>query len=420
MQPNTSTPLPAATKGVLGGLRVLDLSRILAGPFAAQLLGDLGAEVIKIERPGRGDDGRAFGPPFLKDPEGNDLPEATFYLSANRNKKSVTVDISTPQGQDIVRRLAATCDVLVENYKVGTLARYGLDEASIKAINPRIVYLSITGFGQDGPYASMPGYDAVFQGMGGLMSVTGEADDMPGGGPMKVGPSIVDIISGLYACIGVLGALYYRDARGGSGQHLDMALLDCVVASLSHYAQQYLVTGQVPPRRGTQGNGGVPSQMLRCADGGIMITAGNNEQYQRFCEAIGHPELATDERFVTNGARVKNRTELGVLLEEIVSRWKMADLLAALRAVDVPAGPINDLAQVFADPQIQHRGMSVSAPHPRAGKVRMVANPIRYSETPITRYVSPPGLGEHTREVLSDLLGMDTPAIDTLGHQGVI
>jgi crotonobetainyl-CoA:carnitine CoA-transferase CaiB-like acyl-CoA transferase len=404
----------------LSGLRVLDLSRILAGPFVGQMLGDLGAEVIKIERPGRGDDGRTYGPPFLKDRDGNDTTDATFYLAANRNKKSVTVDLTTPEGQEIVRGLAAMSDVVLENYKVGTLRKYGLDADSIKQLNPRVVYVSVTGFGQTGPYSHKPGYDSVFQGMGGLMSVTGEADDVPGGGPMKVGPSIVDIITGLYACIAVLSALYHRDARDGSGQSVDMSLLDCVIASLSHYAQQYLSTGQVPPRRGTHGNGGVPSQMLKCADGAIMLTAGNNEQYERFVQVLGRPDLAVDERFSTNGARVRNRATLGPLLEEVVAHWRTRDLLAALDEVGVPAGPIYDLQQVFDDVHVQQRGMAVEVPHPEAGTLRMVANPIRFSSTPLSDYAVPPRLGQHTREVLGELLHLDAAHVTALAARGVI
>lgn len=404
----------------LSGLRILDLSRVLAGPLVGQMLADLGAEVIKVERPGRGDDARAFGPPFLQDEEGHDSPESTFYLSANRNKRSITVDLSQPAGQAIVRELALQSDVLIENYKVGTLARYGLDKASLTQLNPRLVYLSITGFGQDGPYSARPGYDAVFQAMGGLMSVNGEPDDVPGGGPMKVGPSIVDVLSSLYATIGVLAALYHRDVRDGQGQSLDMALLDCVVASLTHYAQQYLVTDVPPQRRGTQGNGGVPSQTFKCADGAIMMTAGNSEQYVRFVQVLGRPDLATDERFVTNGLRVKNRQVLSALLEDLVRPWKQQDLLQELEAAGVPAGPINDLKEVFNDPQIRHRNMSVSAPHSYAGDLKLVGNPIRLSATPIDEYRAPPLLGADTAQVLSELLGYSAAQVDDLRQSGVV
>lgn len=404
----------------LTGIRVLDLSRILAGPLVGQMLGDLGAEVIKIERPGRGDDGRTYGPPFLKDKAGADLSDATFYLAANRNKKSITIDITSEQGQKIIRDIAAISDVFIENYKVGTLKKYGLDHDSIKALNPKIVYLSVTGYGQTGPYRLKPGYDAVFQGMGGLMSVTGEPDGVVGGGPMKVGPSIVDVITGLYSAIGVLAALYHRDTRAGSGQGIDMALLDCVIASLSHYAQQYLITGIAPPRRGTQGNGGVPSQMFRCADGAIMLTAGNNEQYKNLCNVLQHPELAVDERFTNNGARVRNRHILSPLLEKIISQWKTTELLEALDAANVPAGPINDLNDVFNDPHVQHRGMSVDTPHPQAEIVKLVANPIRFTDTTLSRYEAPPSLGQHSRELLTQLLQLDESQITALEAKGVI
>ena len=404
----------------LSDVKVLDLSRILAGPLVGQMLGDLGAEVIKIERPRRGDDGRGFGPPFLKTADGKDSPESTFYLSANRNKKSVTVDIATPAGQEIVRKFAVISDVLIENYKVGTLARYGLDKESLTKLNPKLIYLSITGFGQSGPYSHRPGYDAVFQGMGGLMSVNGEPDDVPGGGPMKVGPSIADVLSSLYATVGVLSALYHRDMHKAAGQGIDMALMDCVVASLSHYAQQYLVTGEPPMRRGTQGNGGVPSQMFRCADGAIMMTAGNSEQYVKFVEVLGRADLATDARFVTNSLRVQNRKVLSALLEELAMKWKMGDLLEALENAGVPAGPINDLRQVFEDPQVRHREMSVTAPHPMSGSLKLVGNPIKLSDTPIDRYDAPPLLGGNTREVLSASLGYTDNHLDELARSNVI
>ena len=408
-------------EGSLSRIRVLDMSRILAAPWAAQLLADLGAEVIKVERPGKGDDSRQFGPPFLKDREGRDTRESTFYISINRNKKSLTCDIAKPEGQSLIRLLAAKCDVLLENYKVGDLKRYGLDYDNISKINSRLVYCSITGFGQTGPYSPRPGYDSIFQAMGGLMSVTGNPDDVPGGGPMKTGPSLADILCGQYAAYAILAALYHRDTISGRGQHIDLALLDALIASTSHYASQYLVSGEIPPRRGTEGNGGMPSRMFRCADGDIMIVAGNDEQYARMCEALGHPELTTDPRFAENVSRVRNRRALAEVFEPLIVRWKSKDLLAALDSAGVPAGPINDLAQVFADPHVQSRGMCVEVEHPLSdSKVRMVANPVRLSGTPITDYTAPPTLGQHNREILGKLLGMSEMEIEALRQHKVI
>lgn len=409
-------------KGPLSNIRVLDMSRILAGPWAGQMLADLGAEVIKIERPGKGDDSRQFGPPFLKDAEGRNTRESSFYISTNRNKKSITCDIASVQGQALVRDLVGHCDVLLENYKVGDLKRYGLDYASLREVNPRLVYCSLTGFGQTGPYAPRPGYDSIFQAMGGLMSITGLPDDVPGGGPMKTGPSLADILAGQYAAYAIQAALYARDVNGAPGQHIDVALLDALIASTSHYASQYLVSGEVPVRRGTEGNGGMPSRMFSCADGDIMIVAGNNEQYARFCAVLGHPELATDERFAEISLRVVNRRALGEVFEPLVVTWNVGDLLKALDEAGVPAGPINSLEDVFADPHIQVRGMCVESQHSLAadGKVRMVANPVKFSETPIVEYKAPPIQGEHTDTVLSELLGMDAAQIQVLRDKRVI
>lgn len=411
----------------LSGLRVLDLSRVLAGPFAAQILGDLGAEVIKVERAGAGDDSRKMGPPFLKDREGKDTRESPILLGTNRNKKSITLDLSKAQGQEIVRKLAAISDVVVENFKVGDLKRYGLDHESLRAINPRLIYCSVTGFGQSGPYAPRPGYDSIFQAMGGLMSVTGYPDD-EGGAPVKTGPSIADFIGGMFAVTGVLAALYDRDAQlpqgrksaSGSGQQVDVALLDSVIASLTHYTAQYLATGIVPVRRGTQGNGGLPSQMFPCADGAVMVVCGNDEQYRRFCAVLRHPELADDPRFVTNSQRVSHRRELAETFDAITSTWKQQDLLAAMESAGVPAGPIYDLQQVFEDPQVRHREMAVEVPHPLAGTVKLARNPIRLSETPLNRYTAPPTMGQHTREVLVELLGLDDAGIARLAEAKVI
>ena len=407
----------------LSHIRVLDLSRVLAGPLAAQMLGDLGAEVIKIERAGGGDDARKMGPPFLKDQQGRDTHESPIILGANRNKKSITLNLATPEGQDIVRRLAAISDVIVENFKVGDLQRYGLDYASLKQINPRLVYCSVTGFGQTGPYAPRPGYDSIFQGMGGLMSVTGYPDE-EGGAPVKTGPSIADFIGGQFAAIGVLSALYERDANReqseGRGQHVDIGLLDSVIASLTHYTAQYLATGEVPVRRGTQGNGGLPSQMFPCADGAVMVVCGNDDQYRRFCQALNHPELAGDARFVTNSDRVRHRKALAETFDAITRHWSQQDMLAAMERANVPAGPIYNLKQVFDDPQVQHRGMSVEVPHPLSGTVKICANPIKLSATPIDHYTAPPILGQHTAEVLKGLLGFEDADLERLSKAKII
>ena len=404
----------------LGDLRVLDLTRILAGPLASQMLADLGAEVIKIERPGCGDDARLYGAPYLTGPEGQPSRENSFYLSANRNKKSVTVNIATPQGQDIIRRLAAKADVVMENYKVGDLARYGLDYESLRALNPRVIYCSVTGYGQSGPYAKKLGYDNVFQAQGGLMSVTGNPDHMPGGGPMKVGPSIVDVLTGLNASNAILAALYSRDANGGAGQYIDVALLDCVVAALSHYAQIYLTSGEVPVRRGTQGNGGMPSTAVHCSDGAIMLTAGNDIQFARLCEAMGRADLATDPAFRTNMQRVANRDALTEILETVFRTDTVAHWLGKLDAAGIPNGPINSIDQVFADPQIRHRQMVVTVQHPLAPDLKLIGSPLNFSETPITEYAPPPMLGEHTDEILSRDLGLDSASLAALRDEGII
>jgi crotonobetainyl-CoA:carnitine CoA-transferase CaiB-like acyl-CoA transferase len=404
----------------LDNVRVLDLTRVLAGPLAAQMLGDLGAEVIKIERPGSGDDARVFGEPYLRDADGRATRENAFFLSANRNKKSLSINIADPRGAEMVRALAAKADVVIENYKVGDLARYGLDYESVRSLNPGVVYCSVTGYGQSGPYAHKPGYDAVFQGQGGLMSVTGLPDDKPGGGPMKVGPSIVDVLTGLNVSNAILAALYHRDAQGGLGQHIDIALFDCVVAALSHYAQIYLTSGEVPVRKGAQGNGGMPSCLFNCSDGAIMLTAGNDAQYVRLCEAVERPDLAVHELFHTNNIRVINRDVLTETFDAIFRTNTLAHWLARLEAFGIPSGPINDIAQVFADPQIQHRKMAVDTPHPLQPDLRVLASPLRFSETPIERYTAPPMLGEHTFEVLARELGLEQEKLEALRADKVI
>lgn len=401
----------------LPNIRVLDLSRILAAPWAAQALGDLGAEVIKIERPVVGDDSRRFGPSFLRDAQGRDTAESAFYISANRNKKSVTVDLSRPEGQDVIRRLAAVSDVLIENYKVGDLKRYGLDYESLRAINPRLIYCSVTGFGQTGPYSPRPGYDAVFQAMGGLMSVTGMPDS-----PMKTGPSLADILAGQFALSAIMTALYHRDMHSGRGQHIDVSLLDSVIASMSHYASHYLVSGEVPFRRGTEGNGGMPARLYRCADQDIMISAGNNDQFARLCQVLGCPDAVDDPDFGTSVLRGVNRQRLAEVMEPLIAARNGAELLQAFEQAGVPAGPVNDMAQVFNDPHVKSRGMEVTAESAISATkvVHMVAHPVKYSDTPVDSYTAPPTLGQHTREVLGGMLGMDDDEIDRLAAASVI
>ena len=406
----------------LANIRVLDLSRILAAPWAVQMLGDWGAEVIKVERPRVGDDSRRFGPPFLKDADGKDTLQSAFFISANRNKKSVTIDLSKAAGQDLVRRLAAKSDVLVENYKVGDLKRYGLDYESLRAINPRLVYCSVTGFGQTGPYAARPGYDPVFQAMGGLMSTTGLADGQPGGGPMKTGPALADILAGQFALSAIMAALYHRDQHSGEGQHIDVSLLDCVVAAMSHYASYYLVGGRPPERRGAEGGSGMPSGMYRCADQAIMLVAGNQEQFNRLCEVLGCPEAIDLPEFRTVALRGINRGQLADLMEPLCATRQAAELLDALEHAGVPAGPINDLAQVFADPQVVSRGIEVTVPCQTSpgGTLRMVGNPVKYSATPVDTYTAAPTLGQHTRQVLTDVLGLGSAEIDRLANESVV
>ncbi|ABQ66660.1 L-carnitine dehydratase/bile acid-inducible protein F [Rhizorhabdus wittichii RW1] len=404
----------------LENIRVLDLTRVLAGPFGSQVLADMGADVIKIERPVVGDDARIFGEPYLRDTEGNRTRENAFYMSVNRNKRSVALNIASARGQALIRELVLSCDVVMENYKVGDLKRYGLDYESLKAINPRIVYCSVTGYGQTGPLAAKPGYDAVFQGECGLMSVTGVPDGKPGAGPMKVGPSIIDLFTGLNVANAILAALYHRDAAGGEGQYIDVALLDCGISALSHYAQIHLTSGEVPVRRGTQGNGGMPTSKFACSDGAIMITSGNDKQYVALCDAVGHPELATHPRFHTNVLRVQHRDEITEVFDAIFATDTVAHWLEKLGAAGIPSGPINDLEQVFDYPQARHRGMRVRAPHPLKPDLDLIRSPLNFSETPITDYRAPPMLGEHTRAVLAGELGLSEAEIDALGDEGVI
>jgi formyl-CoA transferase len=405
--------------GPLSYLTVLDLSRILAGPWCTQLLADLGATVIKIERPGGGDDTRAWGPPYLEDAAGRDTSEAAYYLSCNRGKLSVAVDFTSTEGQAIVRDLALLADVLVENYKVGGLEKYGLDHASVAAANPRIVYASITGFGQDGPYADRAGYDFIIQGMSGFMSVTGERDGLPGGGPQKAGIAISDLMTGMYATVAIQAALAHRD-RTGQGQRVDTCLFDSSVAMMSVMNLNYLVTGKPPGRAGNAHHNIVPYQVFACADGHVILAVGNDSQFAKFCEAAGRSGWATDARFAKNADRVRNRE---ILVPEIAESMKMRtrrDWLDTLEPLGVPCGPINRLDQVFADPQLVARGLRMDLPHPLAGNVPQVGTPIKFSATPPTYERPPPLLGEHTAGVLRERLGMTDAAIAALARRGVI
>ena len=422
--PPAGQPAPQA----LAGVRVLDLSRVLAGPWCTQVLADLGADVIKVERPPGdghpgGDDTRGWGPPFLKDTEGRETAEAADYLGANRNKRSITIDLATPEGAALVRTMAARADVLVENFKVGDMARHGLDAAALLALNPRLVYCSITGFGQTGPYRDRAGYDYAVQGMGGLMSVTGPsraeiADDAPGGGPQKVGVAVADLFTGMYAVTAILAALRHRDATG-QGQAIDMALLDTQVAMLANLGAGYLTTGVAPQRAGNAHQNIVPYQVFEVADGHLILAVGNDAQFARFCAVAGCAELALDPRFARNADRVRHRATLVPLLAAALKRRPRRDWLEALEAAKVPCGPINDLADVFADPQVQARGMTVDVAHPLAGSVRLVASPMKLSATPVRHDRAPPLLGADTESVLADL-GLDAEAIAGLRRAGAI
>ena len=398
--------------GPLSHVRVLELSRVLAGPWAAQTLADLGADVIKVERPGAGDDTRAWGPPWAGE-------QSAYFLSTNRGKRSITIDFERPEGQELVRKLAAQADVVIENFKVGGLAKYGLDYESLKAVNPGLVYCSVTGFGQDGPYAKRAGYDFMIQGMGGLMSITGQPDGEEGGGPVKVGVAVTDVFTGLYATIGVLGALAHRD-RTGEGQWVNLALLDVQVAVLANQAMNYLVGGKPPQRLGNAHPNIVPYQAFPTQDGHIILAVGNDSQFAKFCQVAGRPELAKDERYATNPQRVAHRRELVPVIEELLMQRPSRDWLSALEAVGVPCGPINDLEQVFADPHVQARRIHQDLPHPEAGTVPTVASPIRYSATPIEHTVAPPTLGQHTDAVLGEALGLCAADIAALREKGVV
>lgn len=406
-------------KSALGHIRVLDLTRILAGPWCTQNLADLGAEVIKVERPGGGDDTRTWGPPYLRDANGKDTSEAAYYLAANRGKRSITVDIATAEGQQIIRELALQSDVVMENYKVGQLKKYGLDYDSLKQVKPDLVYCSITGFGQTGPYAHRAGYDFIIQGMGGFMSLTGERDDLPGGGPQKAGVAIADLMTGMYASIAVLAALTHRD-RSGEGQHIDLALLDAQVALLANMSSNYLCSGEVPTRYGNAHANIVPYQTFATADGHIIVAAGNDGQYRKFVTAGARADLADDARFSSNPLRVQHRALLVPLLEQMVRQKTKQEWINLLEAAGVPCGPINNLDEVFANPQVIAREMCVELPHPAAGQVSVVGNPIKLSATPVQYQAAPPLLGQHTKQVLQELLHYDAENIARLEGLGII
>jgi crotonobetainyl-CoA:carnitine CoA-transferase CaiB-like acyl-CoA transferase len=403
----------------LSHIRVLDLTRVLAGPWAAQNLADLGAEVIKIERPGTGDDTRTWGPPWLKDKEGKETRESAYFLSVNRGKKSVTVDISKPEGQALIRKLAAHCDVLLENYKVGDLARYGLGYVDLHKISPGLIYCSVTGFGQDGPYANRPGYDFVFQGMGGLMSITGERDALPGGGPQKVGIAVTDVMTGMYASLAVTAALTYRQISG-VGQYIDMALFDSIVAFNANQILNFWMSGNIPKRWGNAHVNITPYEVFASADGFIILAVGNDSQFASFCKEAGRAELATDPRFKTNPERLKHRDVLIPIVKSIILERPSKQWIRDLEAANVPCGAINNMQEVFEDPHVQHRNMRVDIPHPLSGTVPSVASPMKFSETPVTYDRPPPLLGQHTEEILRGLLGLDEMEIERLRGAKII
>jgi len=406
-----------ARRGPLSHLRVLDLSRVLAGPFATQNLADMGAEVIKVEKPGDGDDTRGWGPPFVK-VDAAARGDSAYFLSANRNKKSITVDLGQAEGQQLIHRLAEKSDIVVENYKVGTLARYGLDYASLAALNPRLVYCSITGFGQSGPYAPRPGYDFVFQGMGGLMSITGVPDGQPGAGPMKVGVAVADLITAMYATSAILGAIEQRHVSG-RGQHIDIALLDCLIALTSFQTLNWFVSGEVPQRLGNGHPNIVPYQVFACKGGYLILAVANDGQFRSFCQAVGKPEWADDERFAVGAGRGKHRELLCGMVAELMLERTMHEWIELLEAHNVPCGPINNIDQVFDDPQVRHRGMRMQMQHP-SGPLSLLASPMRFGDTPVRYELPPPLLGQHTAEVLREVLGLSAEAIDALRAQRVV
>ena len=409
--------------GPLTHVRVLDLSRVLAGPWAGQNLADLGAEVIKVERPTVGDDSRAFGPPWVKDKAGCATKDSSYFTSANRGKKSITINVAKTEGQALIRLLAGKCDVLIENYKHGDLARYGLGYDDLKSVNPRLIYCSVTGFGQTGPYRERPGYDFMIQGMGGMMSVTGEPDGTPGGGPQRAGVPIADIITGMYASIAICAALASRAQPGpnfGQGQHLDLALLDSQIALLAYQNTNNFSTGKPPGRIGNLHPNIVPYQPFKSSDGEVIVACGNDNLFRKFCDAAGCPELAQDPRFVTNGKRVENRAEMTRLIQEIFAKKTTAEWLTLLESAGVPNGPINDIAQVFEEPQVRARGVKIELEHAAAGKLPLVASPMRFSATPLEYRLPPPLLGEHTDQILKEFINLNAPEIAKLRADGVL
>ena len=415
------TQLPSPQPGALAGLKVLDLSRVLAGPWCTQILADLGADVVKVERPGAGDDTRHWGPPFLKDAAGQDTDQASYFTACNRNKRSVTIDMASAEGQALIREMALRADIVVENFKVGGLQQYGLDHASLLALNPRLIYCSVTGFGQDGPYAERAGYDLMIQAMSGMMSITGRADDQPGGGPLRVGVALTDLFTGIYASTAILAALNVRH-QTGKGQHIDMSLLDVGMAILANQAAGFLNTGKVPGRQGNSHPSLAPYQDFPTADGAMLLAIGNDGQFARFCAAAGKPEWAQDERFATNTLRVKHRETLIPLMGELTRTRNTADWITLLEDKAVPCGPINDIGRAFDDAQVQARGLAVTLPrHAGDGieQIRGVASPLRLADNPPVLRNAPPALGQHTDEVLREL-GLDASRIAELRAQKVL
>ncbi len=416
---NQSAAADGVNRGALSHVRVLDLSRVLAGPWCTQNLADLGAEVIKVERPGTGDDTRGWGPPWIRDADGENTRDSTYYAAANRGKKSITIDIASPKGQQLVRELAAVSDVVIENYKVGDLKRYGLDDESLRVVNPRLVYCSVTGYGQDGPSAHKPGYDFVFQAIGGLMSITGERDDLPGGGPQKTGSAIADVITGMYGTVAILAALNYCQVSG-KGQYIDMALLDCLDALGGNQVTGYFSSGKVPHRYGNAHASLVPYQVFAVADGEIVVAVGNDTQWLRYCEAIGRPDLAADRRWRRVQDRITGRDELIPMLARTRLERTGGAWIECLESHDVPCGRINNYAQVFEDLQVRHRGLRVDVPTPEGGTVGTIASPLRLQGTPVEYRLAPPSLGSHTDDILGRVLGYPTEELAALKEQGVI
>lgn len=403
----------------LSHLRVLDLSRVLAGPWSTQILADLGAEVIKVERPNSGDDTRHWGPPYLQDKAGHHTNEAAYYLSANRGKQSIAIDISRAEGQALIRQLVSNCDILIENYKVGTLARYQLSYDDLAPINPKLIYCSITGFGQTGPLSHLPGYDFIIQGMGGLMSVTGESDNLPGGGPQKLGIAFADLMTGMYTTVAILAALAHRN-NSGEGQYIDMALLDVQIASLANMNLNYLISGNIPKRQGNAHPNIVPYQVFQAKDSTFIVAAGNDNQFQKLCQVLEQPELSQDARYATNAGRVEHREQLSAYLDKHFRQHLAAHWIEKLQAVDIPCGPINNIAQALNNPQVKHRGMSFELPHPQAACVPQIASPFHFSKTPVRYHQAPPLLGEHSDSVLKKILHLNDNEIHLLRQKGII